>query len=172
MANRAQRRKTKKNFDDDFTQSTKSTIITISVVLVIILLFYLLTVAINNKNRKLKTTEKEKTEATIQYKEILAESTFVMFPHEYYVMFYDFDGPEAVYLDYLVDTYASQENKYIYKVDLGNKFNQKFVSEETNKNASKASELKVKDVTLIKIQEGKNVSYVEGNAQVMGNSLK
>lgn len=172
MANRAQRRKTKKNYDDDFTQSTKSTIIIMGVVLVIILLFYLLTVAINNKNRKLNTTEKEKTEATIQYKEILADNTFVMFPHEYYVLFYDFDGPEAVYLDYLFDTYASLENKYIYKVDLGSGFNKKFVSNETNSKASKASELKVKDATLIKIQEGKNVLYAEGSSQVIANALK
>lgn len=172
MANRAQRRKTKKNYDDDFTQSTKSILITLGVVLIVFLLFYFLTVAINNKNRRLNTVAKENTEESIQYKEILADSTFVMFPHEYYVLFYDFDGPEAVYLDYLYDTYASQENKYIYKVDLGKKFNEKFVGDTTNKKASKASELKVKDATLIKIQEGKNVSYIEGSAQVIANGLK
>lgn len=161
----------KKNYDDDFTQSTKSIIITLCVVLAVFLIFYFLTIAINNKNRKLNTVEKGKSEAVIQYKEILADSTFVMFPHEYYVLFYDFDGPEAVYLDYLYDTYASLENKYIYKVDLGNKFNKKFVSDKTNTKASKASELKVKDPTLIKIQEGKNISYVEGSSQVIANAL-
>lgn len=170
MANRAQRRKTKKNLDDDFKQSTKSIIITVAVVLGVILLFFLFTKKITEK--KLNTVEKEKTEASIQYNEILGDNTFTMFPHEYYVLFYDFDGPEAIYLNYLYSSYASQENKYIYKVDLGNKFNEKFIGEETNSKASKASELKVKEATLIKIQEGKNVSYTEGNAQVIAEVLK
>lgn len=170
MANRAQRRRTKKNLDDDFKQSTKSIIITIVVVLGVFLLFFLFTKKITEK--KLKTVEKEKTEASIQYNEILGDNTFTMFPHEYYVLFYDFEGAEAVYLNYLYSSYASQDNQYIYKVDLGNKLNEKFVSEETNSKASKASELKVKETTLIKIRDGKNVSYTEGSAQVIAEALK
>ena len=172
MANRVQRRKLKQSKDEEYIQSTKSVIITLAVVLVIILLFYILTVAINNKNRKLNTKEAEKTEAKIQYYEILGDNTFTMSPNEYYVLFYDFDGPEAVYLDYLFNQYAGIENQYIYKVNLGSKINEKFIAEDkSNSKASKAGELKIKGTTLIKIRKGKNVEYTEGVAQVIANKL-
>lgn len=169
--NRKQRRSSKQKVEDEYTQSTKSIIITLLVVLGVFLLFYLITVLINNNNRKLNTKEPEEVETEIQYFEILGDSTFTMSPEEYYVLFYDFDGPEAVYYDYLFNQYAGIENQYIYKVDLGNGFNKKFVSEETNKKAKKAGDLKVKDATLIKIRKGKNVEYVEGSSQVIANAL-
>lgn len=173
MANRKQRRKLKENINDEYTQNMKTTIITILSVLIIFGLFYLLTVAINNKNRKLDTKEPETEEATIQYFEILGDNTFTMSPNEYYVLFYDFDSPEAIYLDYLFDQYSAEEGNYIYKVDLGNGFNKKFIAEDkTNKKAKNASQLKVKNATLIKIKKGKNVEYTEGTAQVIAEKLK
>ena len=173
MANRKQRRKLKENINDEYTQNMKTTIITILSVLIIFGLFYLLTVAINNKNRKLDTKEPETEEATIQYYEILGDNTFTMSPNEYYVLFYDFDSPEAIYLDYLFDQYSAEEGNYIYKVDLGNGFNKKFIAEDkTNKKAKNASQLKVKNATLIKIKKGKNVEYTEGTAQVIAEKLK
>lgn len=171
MANRTQRRKLKQVKDDEYVQSTKSMIITLVIVLVVFLLFYLLTVAINNKNRRLNTKEKEKAEATIQYYEILGDRTFIMPQDEYYVLFYDFEGPESAYLDYLFTQYAGIEGQYMYKVDLGNKMNARFVSTESNSKASKAGELKIKGTTLIKIKKGKNVDYTEGSAQVIANKL-
>ena len=172
VANRKQRRKSKQIIEDEYTQSTKSIIITLLAVAVVFGAFYLITVLINNNNRKLNTKEPEKVEAEIQYKEILGDDTFVMSPKEYYVLFYDFEGPEAVYYDYLFESYLSEEGKYIYKVDLGKGFNTKFVAEDkTNKKAKKASDLKVKDATLIKIKKGKNVEYTEGSSQIIAEKL-
>ena len=171
MANRKQRRKLKQVKDEEYTQSMKSMIITLGVVLGVFLIFYLLTVAIGNKNRGLNTKEPEKEEAKIQYYEILGDSTFVMKPEEYYVMFYDFDDPEASYLDFLFTQYAGVEDHYMYKVDLGKKFNAKYISDKSNSKATKASELKIKGTTLIKIKNGKIVEYTEGAAQVIANKL-
>ena len=172
MANRKQRRKMKQKQVDEYTQSTKSVIITLSVVLGVFLIFYLITVLVNNNDRKLNTKETEEVETEIGYVEILGDSTFTMTPDEYYVLFYDFEGPEAVYYDYLVNQYSAKENQYIYKVDLGNGFNKKFVAEDkTNKKAKKAGDLKVKDATLIKIEKGKNVDYVEGSSQEIAKIL-
>ena len=172
MANRKQRRKSKEKLDDEYTQSTKNVIITLAVVLLVFGLFYLVTVLVSNSKRRLNTVIPEVTSAEIQYSEILAESTFKMYPSEYYVLFYDFDGPNAVYYDYTFTTYSKTEGNYIYKVDLGNGFNSKFVSDETNSRASKAGELKVKDATLIKISKGKNVKYVEGDLLIISAELK
>lgn len=162
MANRKMRRKTKENYSDQYSQSTKSMIITLVAVLVVFGLFYLMTVVINNKNRKLNTKEPS-GDVSIQYQEILGDDTFTMSPTEYYVLFYDFDGVDAGFYEYLFNKYAATEGNYIYKVDLGNGFNKKFVSEETNDDADEAGELKVKEATLIKIKKGKNVDYTEGS---------
>ena len=172
VANRKQRRQTKQVQTDDYSQSTKSVLITLGVVLIVFLLFYLLTLAINNKNRRLNTKESSKEEATIQYYEILGDNTFTQSPSEYYVLFYDFEDPEAVYLSYLFNLFAGYENQYIYKVDLGNKMNEKFITtEKSNNKASKAGELKIKGTTLIKISKGKLIEYTEGSAQVIANKL-
>ena len=169
--NRKQRRMKKQKVEDEYTQSTKSIIITLVVVLVVFALFYVLTLFINDSTRKLNTKEPEVVEPEIQYLEILGDSTFKMSPNEYYVLFYDFEGPEAVYFDYLVSKYSAGENQYIYKVDLGKGFNTKFIDEKTNKKAKKAGDLKVKDATLIKIKKGKNVEYTEGSSQVIAEKL-
>ena len=172
MANRVQRRKLKQVKDEEYQESIKSTALIIALVLIIISLFYLLTVAINKKNRKLNTKEPEKEETKIQYYEILGDNTFTMSPNEYYVLFYDFEGPEAVYLDFLFNQYAGVENQYIYKVNLGSKINEKYnTTDKSNSKASKASELKIKGTTLIKIRKGKNIEYTEGKAQVIANKL-
>lgn len=163
MANRKQRRKNKTKYEnDEYTQSTKNMLITLAIVLSVFAIFFLVTTLVNNSKRKLNTTEPVEKETAIQYLEILGDNTFTMTPDEYYVLFYDFDGPNSVYYDYIVNQYDSVEGQYIYTVDLGNGFNTKFVSKETNSKAKKASELKVKEATLIKISNGKNASYVEG----------
>jgi len=171
MANRKQRRKMKQSKEDEYSQSTKSIIITLVVVLGVFLIFYLMTVLINNNDRRLNTKEPEEVETEIGYTEILGDDTFTMSPNEYYVLFYDFEGPEAVYYDYLFNQYLGVENQYIYKVDLNKGFNKKFVSDKTNKKAKKASDLKVKDATLIKIIDGKNVEYIDGSSQLIANAL-
>lgn len=171
MANRKQRRKSKEKYNDDYTESTRGTLITLGVVLLVFGLFYLITVLISNSNKGLNTKEPTKEDVAIQYYEILGDDTFTMNSDDYYVLFYDFDGPSSVYYEYLFNQYAGVEGQYIYKVDLGKNFNTKFIGDETNPKAKKASELKVKDATLIKIQDGRNVSYVEGSSQVIANEL-
>ena len=83
MANRKQRRKNKQLVEDEYTQSTKSIIITLVAVLVIFLVFYGITVLINNNNRKLNTKEPEEVETQIQYLEILGKSG-----QDFFLMFY------------------------------------------------------------------------------------
>ena len=173
MANRKQRRKMKqKSTEYEYTTSIKNTLIVLGVVVLIFLLFYFITVAINEKTRKLNTKEEEKIPAEIQYYEILGDDTFKMTPEEYYVLFYDFDSPNSVYYDYLFDQYAAVEGQYIYKVNLGNGFNKKFIAtEDTNKKAKKAGDLKVKEATLIKIVKGKNKKYIEGSTQEISTEV-
>ena len=174
MANRKQRRMSKEIKRDsnyEYEEGTKNIIITLVVVLLVFGLFYLITVLINNSNRKLNTTDPKPEVSEIQYYEILGDDTFTMSPDEYYVLFYDFEGPSAVYYDYMFSQYASGSNQYIYKLDLSKGFNTKFVSESTNEYASEAGELKVKDGTLIRISYGRNVEYIDSSSTDIANVL-
>ena len=70
--------------------------------------------------------------------------------------------------DYIINE-APIENKAdikVYKVDLSKPENKVFKSEESNKNAKRASELKINDVTLIRIKNGKIVNYIESSAKI------
>ena len=57
----------------------------------------------------------------------------------------------------------------IFIVDLSNKFNEDIIvskDEETNPNAQKYAELKVSNPTLIRVKDGKNIKYYEGEKVV------
>ena len=70
----------------------------------------------------------------------------------------------SIYSSTLVDIYKNKEESIpLYIVDLSEGLNKFIISEENNYNANNASELKVKDNTLIKIQNGARVSYVTGD---------
>jgi hypothetical protein len=49
---------------------------------------------------------------------------------------------------------------------MGQNENKKFLSDEENKNAKTASELKIKGITLIKINKGKIEKYISGSEDI------
>lgn len=151
----------------EFDNPAKGIIPTIIVVTIVFIAFYFITNLILKNMNKFNYVNSSK-EVVIQYNEILAGSTFNMKDSEYYVLFYNFDGEYASYYDLIV----SSSDKKIYKVNLSNGFNKPYVSENTNKKVSKASDLKVKDCTLIKIKNGKNVLYFEGQYEEIKDKLK
>ncbi len=57
----------------------------------------------------------------------------------------------------------------IYNVDLSNSINEAKLKNWGNKDAQNYSELKIKGNTLIKIEEGKNVLYLEGKEEILNN---
>jgi hypothetical protein len=150
----------------EYEQSTKSIIFNVAGVLIVFALFYFITTLVAGNKPILH--EKEKTPAVIQYKEILAGETFNRLDSEYYVLFFDFNGEDASYYK----TIASTSEKIVYIVDLSNSFNKSIVSEETNKSAQNASELKVKEATLIKIKNKRNVLYFEGSLLEIKANIK
>ncbi len=110
------------------------------------MLFYII-----NKNYTLKNNTTD-----INYDEIMAGQTFNKNDNEYYVLFYEFDSDEDL-SDKITDKKSA-----IYQVNLLNNFNKSVLSETSNKEASKAEELKITGPTIIKIESGKNVEYIEG----------
>lgn len=152
----------------EVNQSVKSVIYNVVGVLVVFFIFYFVTVLITNGAKGLHEKTPDNTPAEIQYKEILAGEVFNMPDEEYYVLFYDFKGDHQDYYS----TIAAQSEKKVYTVDLSNPFNSDIVSEETNSSAQDSSSLKVKEATLIKIRNGKNISYFEGRLVEIKENIK
>lgn len=83
---------------------------------------------------------------------------------EYYVIAYDETSSKAVYYSALSTTYGKDGTLNIYHLDLSNSLNQSYYvgsDGESNQHAKKASEIKLKDLTLIKIKNGKIEKYLE-----------
>lgn len=84
---------------------------------------------------------------------------------EYYVVIYDETAPSAVYYSAITTKYAQSEKALrVYHIDLSNEMNKAYYvgSDGTsNKKATKVSDIKLKDLTLIKIKKGKIVKYFE-----------
>ncbi len=89
---------------------------------------------------------------------------------EYYVMAYNEKDASAVYYSAISTKYSQQENALkVYHVDLENTLNAKYyvgAEEASNKNATNVSELKLKDLTLMKVKNGKIIKYFENISDI------
>ena len=140
--------------------SYKSVIMTIILVLVIVGLFYLFAVYITNKPQTINIPEEN-----ISYEQITAGSTFNRSDFEYIVLFYSRENNADITSK--ISNYKVKNNIEVYYVDLDDAINNSVISETSNKEATKASELKVTNPTLIRIKKGKIVDYIEGQNNVV-----
>lgn len=148
--------------DSELSTAIKSIII----VLLVIGAIYLLTIYItSHSTESVKKITREDT--TIQYDEILAGTSFSKKDEEYLVLFYDVDKDTDSIYDTLKSNYESKEDVLpIYYVDLGSSLNKKCISDDSNKNATNANELKINDATLIKFTNNKISEYITGENDI------
>jgi len=90
---------------------------------------------------------------------------------EYYVMAYHEEDSGAVYYSSLSSKYTNSQAGAlkVYHIDLGNALNSKYFvgsDKESNRNATTPSEVKLKELTLIKIKNGKIVKYLENISDI------
>ena len=100
----------------------------------------------------------------IQNVEILAGTTFNKSQETYYVLMYDFNADDSISYENLYNIFQNnyRTNK-LYLVDLSKKFNSEYVVDDRNLiNISSVDLLKVVNGTLIKVENGKGVSYSVG----------
>ena len=83
----------------------------------------------------------------------------------YYVLFdnYESSYTKDAYINYLLDYKTDIKT---YKVDMSDLNNSKYASDEANASAQKVNDLKINDITLIKISKGKNVKYITGSENI------
>ena len=106
-------------------------------------------------------TKQPSTISEVKQYNISASTAFDMPESEYYVMFYDKNGTDAIVLNALVDKYRKSNKGTLYIVDLSKDYNKSIVSDTPNSKASHSSELKISGSTLLKIKAGQNVGYYE-----------
>ncbi len=84
---------------------------------------------------------------------------------EYYVIAYDETGSQAVYYSSLTTNYKNKQTGAlkIYHLNLDNELNKDYYVKEGsgNSQATKSSEVRLKNLTLIKIKNGKIDKYLE-----------
>ena len=150
-----------KNSKNYYNDEAKKLGIIIGVILLIFIVAYLIIGIFVTKEIKWFQGDNEKV-TTIQYKEILAGETFNQNKENYYVIFTDSDD-----FNYPVYETLATNNKNVYLVDLSNALNSSYISEQTNPNVQKASDLKVQKDTMIKIENKTNTLYIESKDEIL-----
>ena len=83
---------------------------------------------------------------------------------KYYVYFYDFSDKNND-VESAITSKLSESR--VYRVDIKSGFNSNFMSDTSNVKAQKKEELKINGVTLIVIENGKNINYIEGSDNIV-----
>ena len=108
-------------------------------------------------------TEPSREAAKIDYEYILAGTVFDRKEKDYYVIFDDYDKNIYSYTNNLV---KEKSKLAVYKVDMSKGENATYLSDTSNPNAKSASELKINDITLIRITNGKITKYETGSEKI------
>lgn len=107
---------------------------------------------------------------TVNYERAIAGTIFNRPESEYYVIVYDETKTDAVYYSAMSSNYVSKQDKAlkVYHVDLSSEMNKSYIAKDgkSNSKATKTSELQFKDLTLLKIKNGKIVKYLEKSEDI------
>lgn len=122
------------------------------VTLITTILVYGITIIVKGEY-KFQTTP----EITIDYTDIVAGQSFNRNYDEYYVVFYNYDEESS-----LTTKILNIKTNKVFRVDLANGINKTIISDHGNKDVTNAGELRVNGTTLLKIENGNKVEYIEG----------
>lgn len=127
-----------------------------AILLTLILVYFITLVA--NGDYKFNDNNSNSTD---EQQIILAGQTFDKKYDTYYVVFYDFKNDSN-----LTSKIEEISTKKIFRVNIADKINSSVISDNSNNKASNSNELRINGITLIKIENGKNMDYIEGISEV------
>lgn len=105
--------------------------------------------------------------ATIQYDKILVGELLNQKRDHYYVYLDQGDHQYYTLYSSYISSYMSKEDaQKIYTVDMLDPFNKAFWSNESKFDIEKVADLKVKEATVLEIENGEIVEIYEGNKEV------
>lgn len=146
----------------------KKLFIFILIIVVLFGLFYVISLFIDKPDST--KYQQEEDSAVIQYDEIILGTLLKQTEENYYVLVQKEEN-HSLYSIY-IDQYKTKDGALkIYTSDLENPFNKKYISEASNFDFDAVSELRIKEDTLIKIENHKLTEYYEGKTDIL-NELK
>ena len=150
-------------YTSEESKEVKRFIIILLSIIVLVLAVYGITRLVNKD--KNNNDDRTVTAGSIDYDKVSVGTLFNRADSEYYVIVYDGEAPNAIYYSALMNKYMDKEkSNKVYFCDLSNELNKKYYvgeDKDSNSNATTSSELAFKDLTLIKIKNGKIVKYLE-----------
>lgn len=150
-------------YTSEESKEVKRFIIILLSIIVLVLAVYGITRLINKD--KDNNDDRTVTAGSIDYDKVSVGTLFNRADNEYYVIVYDGEAPNAIYYSALMNKYMDKEkSNKVYFCDLSNELNKKYYvgeDKDSNPKATTSSELAFKDLTLIKIKNGKIVKYLE-----------
>ena len=162
----------KVNYQTTEQEEIKKFLIVIVVVLLCVCAIYLLTRAFVTKDlfKKDKGEDTEEViEGSVNY-DVAIMGQILNRPYdEYYVAIYNqSEGDYISEMSSLVSSYNQKDKHlHIYTVDLSNELNKSYYDpENVNTKATKLEDIKVGDITLLKIRKGKIRSYIVDYSQM------
>ena len=134
-------------------------------VVVIVLGFYFFTKDVVEKDKK----DNKKASVTFNYDQIILGELFNRPYDEYYVIAFNRKDPKSNYYYSFFSRYKSKEEaSKIYIADLEDSMNSKFYSKESsNPKSSSLEDLKLSDLTLLKIKGKKITKFVEKEEDII-----
>ena len=156
---RKQAKKEGKSLEKKVEEENTSIMKYLKVTMVVIIfgcLIYLLCALFVTKELDWFNKKEETTPVTSNT--ILASQLFKQKEESYYVYFYNFDEEDTEITNTVTSSLSSEK---VYKVNTKDALNSNYISENSNKKAKTLEELKVKDHTLIKIENDTIKEYYE-----------
>ena len=133
-------------------------------VVIVVLGFYVFTKKVVNKT----ATNTKKQEVVFDYNKTIMGSLLNRPYDEYYALIYNAESPKANYYYSMFSSYKAKEGSIkIYTIDLSDSMNSKFYSKnQSNPSAKDLTDLKVSDLTLIKVKDKKINKFVENEDSI------
>lgn len=142
--------------NNDSTDEMSKLLKIVLIVTGVMIIFYGLTTLITKKVNAVKTAKlgKSSVKASIQYDSVIIGSMLNMEGHYFVLIEKENDDNSSEYDTLLKSIEANDEALKVYTADLSSSFNKKYLDKENNYD-SDLSKFKVKDTTLVEIEDHK-----------------
>lgn len=147
----------------------KKLLIFIVVIIILFGLFYIFSLFIDQKDDT-TISRAEGNAAVIQYDEIIL-GTLLTQPNDSYYVLVSKEDDSDLYSIYTSKYKLKEDSLKIYTSDFESPFNKMYIAEESNFNIESVGELRLKDDTLIKVENHELTEYFEGSTDIL-NELK
>ena len=160
--------KEEKYYSEEQTEVMRFVKILIVVIILIVIVYFLTRIFVTKDLLNSSEEETPITEGTINYTVTSIGSLLNKPEEEYYVIIYDTENLRSAYYSGLVTNYNNNEGALkVYYANLNSEFNSRFYDPENiNLDVSNISDLRVGDITLLKIENNRITESWDNEEQI------